>query len=340
MSNLIEKFDPKTILSVIEAKNLSTITPSIPFWEGFTPIYIFKLFEMNNGTLKIEGSSYVNNQVQRSLEEFEKFDPSFVNTAESHREGTGIPSSNIHYTEKPERILLQAIQSVVRFHTRVAHLFSNYQSQLYWQLRLASQTILETRENLFFNHPKYGLMHSIKHPSMFIFEKDKSLMDILDKMISKVWRFGSADCFVMHPEALWEFHRQCNKAGIKLKTKNLFGKEFTCWRDIPIIVTNKIYLNYETANKSVATYESVRYDMDREERGTTLTSVLLLRIGEEKQGVLHLIPQGVNSHPLFPGLNIEFMGLDGMAIASYLLTTYSASAITSFDALCRADILI
>jgi hypothetical protein len=175
---------------------------------------------------------------------------------------------------------------------------------------------------------------------MLILGKNEPLTDILDKMISKVWRFGSADCFVMHPEALWEFHSQCNKAGIKLKTKKLFGKDFTCWRNIPIITTNKIYLHYHSTNKSEAKYESIMYELDKKERGTTFTSILLMRIGEEKQGVMHLIPKGLHSHPLYPGINIEFMGLNDAAIASYLLTTYSAAAVTSYDAICRADILI
>lgn len=59
-----------------------------------------------------------------------------------------------------------------------------------------------------------------------------------------------------------------------------------------------MYLHYETNKSSEAKFKAIMLELDREERGANLTSILLMRIGEEKQSVLHLIPQGLHNHLL------------------------------------------
>ena len=133
MSSLFEKFDVKTILSEQEARIISPISPSYPFWEGFSPLWIFKMFDQCNGNLRIEGGSYVNNQVLGQPEDYLDSQGSenilqfnSLKTSQSHLEGSYIPPSSGRYETNPEIIFLQAIQSGVKFQTRIAHIFSNF----------------------------------------------------------------------------------------------------------------------------------------------------------------------------------------------------------------------
>lgn len=345
------KYDVESLLSVFEARILSNVTISAPFWEGITPKHLLKAFEIKkDGIKEIEGGDFRNNQVSSGYDLITDFDQiqevtldlKFNNSkpVNNHPVGTILPLRTAKYSTTPLEVKLQPIQSVLRFHTRLGHLYSNVYDQLFFQLMFNYEVLQETVENLMINHPIYGLMHSLRDPNMFIFEKDSPNPVLLDKMISKVWK--GADFFLMHPETLKMFHKNANKSGLRLKSKFIkdFDARFTIWRNIPILTTDKIYLNYEGADKSQADFKSASYDIKDLTAGETLTSILLCRIGEDKQGIIKLFPKNLKSSPLFPGLDIEYMGINDQAIASYLLTTYSSVTILSPDSLCRADVLI
>src|SRR4029077_5645948 len=63
-----------------------------------------------------------------------------------------------------------------------------------------------------------------------------------------------------------------------------------------------------------------------------LTSILLMRVGEQKQGVVALHQVGLPGEQA-PGLSVRFMGIDDYSTASYLVTLYYSAAVLTEDAL-------
>jgi hypothetical protein len=89
---------------------------------------------------------------------------------------------------------------------------------------------------------------------------------------------------------------------------SLFGSQFITWRGIPIIPCDKI----------------------RVINGKT--SILLLRTGESRQGVVGLYQPNLTGE-LSMGLSVRFMGINHKAIASYLVSLYCSLAVLTEDAL-------
>lgn len=66
------------------------------------------------------------------------------------------------------------------------------------------------------------------------------------------------------------------------------------------------------------------------------TSILLLRVGEQKQGVVGLYQPGLPGEQT-PGLSVRFMGLNHNAVGSYLVSLYCSAAILTDDAIAALD---
>ena len=62
------------------------------------------------------------------------------------------------------------------------------------------------------------------------------------------------------------------------------------------------------------------------------TEVLLLRVGEQRQGVIGLFQPGLPGERT-PGLSVRFMGINRSAISSYLISLYCSLAVLTPDAL-------
>ena len=63
-----------------------------------------------------------------------------------------------------------------------------------------------------------------------------------------------------------------------------------------------------------------------------LEHLILLRVGEKKQGVVGLF-QPVLQGEQTPGLSVRFMGINIKAIASYLISLYCSVAVLTEDAI-------
>ena len=66
------------------------------------------------------------------------------------------------------------------------------------------------------------------------------------------------------------------------------------------------------------------------------TKILLLRVGDKRQGVVGLFQPGLPGEQS-PGLSVRFMGINRNAIASYLISLYCSLAIQTVDALAVLD---
>ena len=133
-------------------------------------------------------------------------------------------------------------------------------------------------------------------------------------MISRVWKKPAF--FLAHPRAIAAIGRECTRRGVPPATVNLFGATFLTWRGLPIVPCDKL----EVKNRNGNPY------------GTGTTNILLVRVGEENQGVVGLHQIGIQGEQL-PSLSVRFMGIDVHALASYLLTLYFSCAVLTDDAL-------
>jgi hypothetical protein len=289
----------------------------------------------------VEGGSYQVNQVEDE-ENGLRVEPAPVlhlssktlHACHSHPDDTLVPTSVGLYAAPPREIKLEVVQSVVKIATRVPTLYSDNYDQLQSQLNVASEFIYETVENLVFNHPDYGLLLDKNIHERMRFQADgPAAPDVLDDLLARAWR--RPDVFVMHPETLAVFRKQANKLSLSLEEVDVFGSPFTAWRGLPIVPSNKIHLISKSAGGKDGGKEGK--PKPRIPAGTT-SSVLLIRLGESKQGVVHLSAKGTETGPRLPGISVEFMGVSDQAVAAYLLTSFTGVAILSTGGLARADV--
>ncbi len=228
-------------------------------------------------------------------------------------ENVEIPETFVDYSAHPREYNLSAVQTVVRVHTRVSDLFNGPYNQLEEQMRLTIEGIKERQEWELINSQRFGLVHSVD-PSMRISTRyGAPTPDDLDELLSLVWKKPAF--FLAHPKAIAAFERECTWRGVPPVTMDLFGTPVITWRGIPIVPCDKL----EMKNR----YQSNQW------YGTT--RILLLRVGEEDQGVVGLHQTGIPGE-IMPSLSARLMGLDSMGVASYLLSLYFSCAVLTDDA--------
>ena len=130
--------------------------------------------------------------------------------------------------------------------------------------------------------------------------------DDLDELLTKVWKEPAF--FLAHPKAIAAFGRECTRRGVPPPTVSLFGSQFLTWRGIPLIPSDKLPI---VNGKS---------------------KILLLRVGESKQGVIGLYQPNLPGQQTM-GLSVRFMGINHKAIASYLVSLYCSLAVLTEDAI-------
>ena len=70
--------------------------------------------------------------------------------------------------------------------------------------------------------------------------------------------------------------------------------------------------------------------------GQGKSKILLLRVGERKQGVIGLFQPGLPGEQT-PGLSVRFMGIDRNSLASYLISLYCSASVLTDDAIAVLD---
>ncbi len=138
--------------------------------------------------------------------------------------------------------------------------------------------------------------------------------DDLDEMLALVWKKPAF--FLAHPKRSLLLSEMCTWRGVPPVTSEIFGFPVILWRGVPIIPCDK--LEVKSRNQSNQWF------------GTT--SILLLRVGEEHQGVVGLHQSGIPGE-IAPSLSARLMGLDSLGVTSYLLTLYFSVAVLTDDAL-------
>jgi len=232
--------------------------------------------------------------------------PETVLVACPPRDESELPTTYVGYDEAAREIFLNSVATIVDIHTRVSDLYSSPHDQIAEQLRLTIETVKERQESELINNLDYGLIASASAAQRISPLVGPPTPDDFDELITKVWKEPAF--FLTHPKGVAAFGRECTRRGVPPPTVSLFGSQFITWRGIPIVPSDKVPL-----------------DGGR-------TKVLLLRVGEQRQGVVGLYQPGLVGEQS-PGLSVRPMGISRNAIASYLVSLYCSLAVLTPDAL-------
>lgn len=284
---------PQLALSDVAARQLANATKTPPQMSTITPRWLTHLLPWT----PVEAGIYRLNRVK---------DASRVIVACARRDERDLPETFVDYDENPREYMLTAVTTIVDVHTRVSDLYSIPHDQIGEQLRLAIETIKERQESELINNKEYGLLNNCVASQRISTRKGPPTPDDLDELIARVWK--EPGFFLAHPLAIAAFGRECTRRGVPPATVTLFGSQFLTWRGIPIFPTDKL----GTENGK--------------------SSILLLRTGEQRQGVVGLYQPGLPGEQGI-GLSVRFMGISRKAIASYLVSLYCSLAILTEDAI-------
>ena len=221
-----------------------------------------------------------------------------------------LPRTFVNYEEKPREFFLNAVSTILDVHTRVSDLYSSPHDQIKEQLRLTIETIKEKQESELINNVDYGLLANVEESQRILPLTGAPTPDDLDELLTKVWKEPAF--FLTHPLAIAAFGRECTRRGVPPPTVSLFGSQFLTWRGLPLIPSDKVPV------------------------ADGKTKVILLRVGDKRQGVVGLFQPGLPGEQS-PGLSVRFMGINRNAIASYLISLYCSLAVLTEDALAVLD---
>jgi hypothetical protein len=279
-------------LGDVAARQLANATKTVPQLLAISPRWLVPMLSW----VGVEAGIYRVNKVK---------DESRVLTACSQRDEIDLPETFVDYEENPREYFLSAVTTTVDIHTRISDLYSSPHDQIQQQLRLAIETIKERQESELINNAEYGLLNNIIPTQRIQPLTAAPTPDDLDELITKVWKQPAF--FLAHPRTIAAFGRECTRRGVPPAILTLYGSPFLSWRGLPLIPSDKL----------------------RIEGGRS--SILLLRTGEARQGVVGLYQPGLPGEQGM-GLSVKFMGIGRKAIASYLISLYCSLAVLTDDA--------
>jgi hypothetical protein len=287
----------QTALGDVAARQLANATKTTPQIQRITPRWLTHLLQW----VPVEAGIYRLNRVK---------DESKVTVDCSDRDERVLPQTFVDYEENPREYMLSAVNTVVDIHTRVSDLYSSPYSQIGEQLRLTIEIVKERQESELINNTEYGMLASVRPEQRIKTRAGAPTPDDLDELLTKVWK--EPGFFLANPASIAAFGRECTRRGVPPPTTSLFGSQFVTWRGVPLIPTDKI----------------------GGKKGKT--SILLIRTGERRQGVVGLYQPNLPGQQSM-GLSVRFMGINHKAIASYLVSLYCSLAVLTDDALAVLD---
>jgi hypothetical protein len=230
-----------------------------------------------------------------------------IEVASGHEGEHPLPGTFVDYETSPREYELSVAQTVLRVHSRVADLYNQPMNQTEEQLRLTIEALREREEHELINNREFGLLHNADFAQRINTRTGPPTPDDLDDLLSTVWKDPAF--FLAHPQAIAAFGRECSKRGLYPEASEVNGHRVPAWRGVPIFPCSKIPIT-----------------------GTRTTSIMLMRCGQENQGVVGLHQTGIPDE-YQPGLSVRFMNIDEKAVISYLVSAYYSAAVLVPDAL-------
>ncbi len=277
------------------AAQLANVTKTAPQFGAITPRWLVRLMDWK----PLEAGTFRVNKVDEGKA---------IESTCGHEDESTLVSTYVDYEDKPREYRLSSITAILNVNTRVSDLLSNPYDQVREQLRLLIESVKEKQESELLNNADYGLLHNVADGQKVKTRKGAPTPDDLDELLTKVWKEPSI--FLAHPRAIAAFGRECTRRGVPPPTVTLFGTPFLTWRGIPLVPSDKLAVRGKDQK----------------------TKILLLRVGEKKQGVVGLFQPGLPGEQS-PGLSVRFMGIDQRALASYLVALYCSAAVLTDDAI-------
>jgi len=229
-----------------------------------------------------------------------------------------VPQGFVDYETKPREYILNSISTIINVDTKISDVYSAPYDQVKEQLHLAIESLKERQESQLINNDDYGLLKNVQDSQRIQTRNGTPTPDDLDELISKVWKEPSF--FLAHPRAIAAFERECTRRGVPPVTENIGGGTFILWRGIPLVPTDKLFVDGLKNPKSQA----------------GKTNILLVRTGETRRGVIGLYQAGLPGEQS-RGLSVRFRGIDDKGVASYLLSLYCSAAILADDAIAALE---
>ncbi|WP_062434191.1 family 2B encapsulin nanocompartment shell protein [Herbidospora daliensis] len=230
-----------------------------------------------------------------------------IEVSSGHHGEPSLPGTFVDYETSPREYELSVAQTVLRVHSRVADLYNDPMDQIEQQLRLTIEALRERQEHEIVNNREFGLLANADLKQRTHTRSGPPTPDDVDELLSLVWREPSY--ILAHPLAIAAFGRECSARGVYPTSVDVGGHHFPSWRGVPILPCNKIPVT-----------------------DTRTSSMIVMRLGEEKQGVVGLHQVGIPDE-YQPSLSVRFMGIDEKAIIKYLVSAYYSAAILVPDAL-------
>ncbi|MDR2354924.1 MAG: hypothetical protein LBE16_01880 [Clostridiales Family XIII bacterium] len=285
------------------AYQLADVTKTEPQFAALTPRWVAKFLEFKG----LKAGIYRVNKVVPG-------DTPLDALCGGDTERIDIPQGFVQYETKPREYRLSSISTILNVDTKISDVYSSPYDQIGEQLGLAIESLKERQESQLINSDDYGLLKNVADSQRIRPRKEAPTPDDLDELITKVWKDPSY--FLAHPRAIAAFTRECTRRGVPPVTVSLSGGNFITWRGIPLIPTDKLFVDGLKEPKSQS----------------GKTNILLLRTGEDKRGVIGLYQSGLPNEQS-RGLSVRFRGIDDNGVASYLLSLYCSAAILADDAI-------
>ncbi len=280
------------------ARQLANTTKTPPIWAGTTPRWLVSFLPWT----PVEAGTYRVNRVKNGVS------PDVVAAIECGiEEAQKLPEAGIDYEEQPREYTLCTVTSTIEVQTRVSDLYRSPMDQVREQLNVMIDVMKERQESELINNETYGLLHNTARTQRIATRHGAPTPDDLDELITKVWKEPAF--FVAHPRAIAAFGRECTRRGVPPPTQTLFGSPFLTWRGLPLIPSDKLAVGKD--NK---------------------TSILLMRVGEKKRGVIGLFQPGIPGE-VAPSLSVRHMGINQKGASQYLVSLYCSAAVLTEDAL-------
>jgi hypothetical protein len=237
----------------------------------------------------------------------DEFGEAEIALSAGHAGEADLPGTYVDYETTPREYELSVAQTVLRVHTRVADLYNHPMDQTEQQLRLTIEALRERQEHEMVNNRDFGLLHNADLSMRIPTRSGPPTPGDLDELLGMVWKEPAF--FLAHPRSIAAFGRECTKAGIYPDSVDFGGHRVPAWRGVPIFPCNKIGISE-----------------------TRTSSIMLMRTGEDSQGVVGLQQTGLPDE-YEPGLSVRFMNINEKAIINYLVSAYYSAAVLVPDAL-------
>jgi CRP-like cAMP-binding protein len=236
----------------------------------------------------------------------DKLGQAAIHLAAGHSGEPELPGTFVNYELTPREYELSVAQTVLKVHTRVSDLFNDPMNQVEQQLRLTIEALRERQEHELINSRDFGLLHNADLKQRIHTRSGPPTPDDLDELLC---RRRKSRFFLAHPRTIAAFSQECSRRGVYPTGVEVHGSKVLAWRGVPILPSDKIPITK-----------------------TGTSSILVLRTGQEDQGVIGLHRTGIPDE-VEPSLSVRRMDINEKAITSYLVSAYFSAAILVPDAL-------